>query len=70
MIDENEYYRMRNMYEDEAYRAGEFAQTLSEIDFLVESSGEKSETLSRIAEVLGDCPVHYPKKRNFFEERK
>lgn len=69
MIDENEYYRMRNMYEDEAYRSGEFAQTLSEIDFLVESSLEKSETLNRIREILSECPVHYPRKRNFFEER-
>lgn len=66
MIDENELYRMRSMYEDEAWKAEELAQTLSEVDFLVESDTSGNETVRKIREVLDECAVHYPRKERLF----
>ena len=66
MIDENEYYRMRSMYEDAVWKSEELAHTLSEIDFLVESDTSGNETLRKIREVLDECSVQYPRKTNLF----
>ena len=66
MMDENEYYRMRSMYEDEKWKSDELAYVLSEIDFLVESDTSGNETLKKIREVLDDCPVHYFRKEKLF----
>lgn len=66
MIDENEYYRMRSMYEDTVWKSEELTYTLSEIDFLVESDTSGNETLRKIREVLDECSVQYPRKDKFF----
>ena len=66
MTDDNEYFRMHSMYEDEVWKSGELAHTLSEIDFLVESDTSGNETVGKIREVLDECAAHYPRKKNLF----
>ena len=62
MIDDNEYYRMRSMYEDAAWKNDELSYTLSEIDFLVESDMSGNETIRRIREVLDECIAPFSRK--------
>ena len=61
-MDDNEYYRMRSMYEDATWKNDELSYTLSEIDFLVESDVSGNETLRKIREVLDECVAPFPRK--------
>ena len=66
MIDENEFYRMRSLYEDEAWKKDELANTLSEIEFLAESDVSGNETIGKIREVLDECTVQFSNRRKLF----
>lgn len=66
MIDENEFYRMRSLYEDEAWKKDELAHTLSEIEFLAESDVSGNETIGKIREVLDECTVQFSHRRKLF----
>ena len=66
MIDENEFYRIRSLYEDELWKKDELAHALSEVEFLVESDTTGSETVSKIKEVLDECQVQFSSRRRLF----